>query len=256
MNPLRRWFECRFVRGAIHAYLDGEAPRAGARIEAHLAQCAHCRALAQALRAQSRAIESLSAEEEPSAGFVNRVMERVATAESVRAPIVRRQRTPAVAAVATAAAVIVIALTMWALFPRPTPSVVEPASRTPKIAREEDAPRQALVQAPPAVPAPTADRTVTRKPAPTGTPRRIAAERPAPAQEHRDLGRAYEDEGQLDEALEEYVTARDEGGSQMARLDVARVYEKTGHTAEAVDELIQVAFAEVDETTWEALSVD
>jgi len=34
------------------------------------------------------------------------------------------------------------------------------------------------------------------------------------------------------------------------------VYEKTGHTAEAVDELIQVAFAEVDETTWEALSVD
>jgi hypothetical protein len=41
----------------------------------------------------------------------------------------------------------------------------------------------------------------------------------------------------------------------MARLDMARVYEKSGYTDEALGELVEVAFSDVDQDTWEPLTV-
>jgi len=252
MNPLRHWFDCRFVRAALSAYLDGEAPGAGARIEAHLARCAPCRSLAHALRLQARAIEALPAEEAPPAGFVSRVMNRIGAAEANTALHPARPLWRLAPAVALSALVAVIAMMSWAILSRgpapvvpqmhPPSQVVQVPKPAPDKTAHEPAPAPAPVIVRQAVPAKPGSQSATSK-APS-------------AQKLRERGRSYEDEGQLDDALEEYATARDRGGSELARLDVARVYEKAGRTADALDELMQVAFAEVDDQRWEPLSVD
>jgi len=265
MNVIRRWLECRFARGAVSAYLDGEAPPLRARIESHLAACPRCRELAHALSAQARAIEALPAEEEPPAGFVNRVMQRISAAEAARVPARAGWRLVPVA-VAAGAALMVIAAAMWLVLAK-EPSPVAPPAAGGKIAN--GAARTHVV----GLPKPTPERnypTPNREPAEPATRHSVRAreavpvreaqppsvEKPAVAQAHRDAGHLYENQGQLDQALKEYAAARDQGGSRLARLDVARVYEKTGHTAEAVDELAAVAFAELDENDWEPLTVD
>ena len=254
MNSLQHWLDCRFVHGALSAYLDGEAPGAGARIEAHLTRCAPCRSLAHALRLQARAIEAIPAEEDPPAGFVSRIMDRIGAAEAKTARHPARPLRRLAPAVALGAVVAVIAVASWAVLSRgPAPVVLrtQPPSKvahvpksTPEKAAQEPAPARA--------PAPVlVKQPVQEKP---GT--QPATSKAAPGQKLRDRGRSYEDEGQLDDALKEYATARDRGGSELARVDVARVYEKTGRTADALDQLMQVAFAEVDDRRWEPLSVD
>ncbi len=265
MTAVRRWLRCRFTRGNIDAYRDGEAPHLRERIEAHLRECARCRALADALAAQARAIEALPAQEQPPAGFVGRVMQRIEAA-SVRAA--RPAWRPALAG--AFAAVVTIAALLWLVVAR-TPTPITPGAPTAAPVPTLPAPSQ-VAQMPPAVlkqqetaaavtPTPavkpsaavSATRRSTKQPRPVSpTPAEVAAR----AQAYRDSGRAYENEGQLEEALVAYTAARDEGGSHMARLDVARVYEKSGYTAEALGELEQVAFAKLDDQRWEALIVD
>jgi hypothetical protein len=256
MNVLRRRFECHFVRGALSAYLDGEAPAAGARIEAHFAECSPCRTLADTLRLQARAIEALPAEEDPPAAFVRRVMHRIGAAETTTAPAARPVWRLA-PAVALSAAVAVIAMISWAIFARgPAPVVPQMHPPSKVVHAPKPAPDQTAQGVPPPAPTHAPAPAVVERRAPEKPGNLSATPKVPPAQRLRERGRSYEDEGQLDDALEEYATARDRGGSEMARLDVARVYEKTGRTADALDELMQVAFAEIDDQRWEPLSVD
>lgn len=266
MNALRRRLECRAVRSAIEAGLDGEASPHAGRVAAHLERCPGCRAWAEALAAQARAIAALPAEAEPPVGFVGRVMERI---EAVSAPAGRPAWRPSLVAVSGAAAGVLAAVALWVCFVRPPAPVTPtaPVQTSPRIAQApepqaEPAARQprmaavATVPEPPAKIAPPARgvrprRRVSAPPVPGATA--TAASSPAP--EYRETGRSYESEGDLEQALAAYAAARDEGGSQMARLDVARVYEKSGYTAQALDELVQVAFSEVDEKRWETLTV-
>jgi len=258
MNSLHHWLDCRFVRGALSAYIDGEAAAAGARIEAHLTGCAACRGLAHALRLQARAIEAFPAEEDPPAGFVSRVMDRIGAAEAETAPAAPAVRTLRLApAAALAAVTVVIALAFWVIVSRGPAPVIPPIQPPPTVAQEQErAPKRIAQNTPHLVPAPAPALAGVGKPAPNQPVSGPTAPKAPPAQEYRDLGRSYEDEGQLDDALKEYAAARDRGGSELARVDVARVYEKTGRTADALDELMQVAFAEVDDQRWEPLSVD
>jgi hypothetical protein len=267
MKALRGWLECRFARGAMGAYLDGEAPHLRARVEAHLGACPRCRELAEALSAQARAIETLPAEEEPPAGFVNRVMQRISETEAAR--VSARPAWRLVTVTAAAAAVAAIAVALWPILAR-APSPAQPPAAGGKIAKGGASAHVAVLP----TPAPTSPqqeyappdlkqaergaRHAPRVPGPIAMRKAQppSVEKPGVAQAHRDAGRSYENQGELDEALNEYAAARDEGGSQLARLDVARVYEKTGHTAEALDELVAVAFAELDEDEWEPLTVD
>jgi len=210
VKAVRRWLACRLTRGNIGAYRDGEAPHLRERIEAHLQECARCRALADALAAQARAIEALPAQEEPPAGFVGRVMQRIEAAET-RAPARSRPRAVRPAFAAALAASVVAAVVTWFVTARgPVRPGIGP----------------------------------------------VAVVASALAQAYRDSGRAYENEGQLEDALAAYTAARDKGGSHMARLDMARVYEKSGYTAEALGELERVAFAKPDDQRWEVLIVD
>jgi anti-sigma factor RsiW len=262
MNGLRRRLECRFVCAALSAYLDGEARGDAARVERHLAQCAHCRAAAADLAAQARAIEALPAQEEPPPGFADRVMRRIAAAAPAQtrtAPAAGVRRRPAVVALAAAAAAVVVALALWAVMSRPQPRAPRPAVGAPQVAQKVPPPREVAVKSGEAKrqPAPAPGlRLAARPPKERASARPPASiEKAALAQEHREAGRSYEEQGQFDQALQEYAAARDEAESQLARLDVARVYEKTGHTAEALDELVQVAFAELDENQWEPLTM-
>jgi len=268
VNALRRQLECRAVRSAIEACLDGEASPHAGRVAAHLERCPGCRAWAAALAAQARAIAALPAEAEPPVGFVGRVMERI---EAVSAPAGRRAWRPSLVAVSGAAAGVLAAVALWVSFVRPpapvTPAAPVPVQTSPRIAQAlkpqvESATRQPRIAAAATVPEPAAKiapparrvrpkRRLTAPPLPGATA--TAASSPAP--QYRETGRSYESEGDLEQALAAYAAARDEGGSQMARLDVARVYEKSGYTAQALDELVQVAFSEVDEKRWETLTV-
>jgi hypothetical protein len=281
MNALRRWFECRFVRSALGAYLDGELAREAARIERHLLQCGRCRALAQALAAQARAIEALAADnaavapsgDSPDAGFVDRVMRRIATADSHPAAQPRPQprRRPSLALASAAAGLLVIAAAaLWIAVFRSShlPPVVAPPAPSQVAKLPPGGPAPVTTREEPQVPLPPAGAVApTAKPNPprptVRSPRQSATARgPSSPVETtagealRNSGRSYEDQGMLDQALREYAAAEREGGSQMARLDAARVYEKTGRTAEAIDELTAVAFADLDENRWEPLSVN
>ena len=262
MSALRRWLECRYARSAMLAYLDGEASAAAARVRRHLSQCPQCRALAEALAAQARLIEALPADQDPPEGFVGRVMQRVNAAQ-VRPSRVQLRWRPAFAAVAMAATAAIVACVFWLGPSRTGPTagvriasrhdverVAPSAGNIPAVQPEVTSPREPTaptmtVQAPPA---PSRAQVVT-----TTVARR--AESRVLAQQHRDTGQSLEDEGQLDQALEEYAAARDTGGSEMARLDMARVYEKSGYTDEALGELVQVAFSDVDQNSWEPLTV-
>jgi len=268
VKALRRWLECRFVRGAIEAHVDGEAPQLSARSEAHLERCLRCRVLADALWAQARALDALLGEEEPPSGFVGRVMERMETTSAptpTRAP--RPARRPAVVVLAGAAAVAAIAAAVWLAAvrspapPGPTvataPSAAAPAPGAAEATPTPAAPPVEKAGAVPALqPKPTAiarGPVTPRRTSPRGTSRTPVEA--SPAQQYLATGRTHEEQGQLEEALDAYVAARDEGGSKMARMDVARVYEKSGYTAQALDELVEVAFAELDEEHWEPLTV-
>jgi len=262
MSALRRWLECRYARGAMLAYLDGEASAAAARVRRHLSQCPQCRALAEALAAQARLIEALPADQDPPEGFVGRVMQRVDAAQ-VRPSRVRFDWRPAFAAVSIAAVAAIVAGVLWL-----GPSRTGPTPGVP-VASHQEVERTAPLAA--TAPAPQPQRIAPLQPA---TPTAIAHAPAAPprtrvvgatatrrtesrvlAQQHRDTGQSLEDDGQLDQALEEYAAARDTGGSEMARLDMARVYEKSGYTDEALGELVEVAFSDVDQNSWEPLTV-
>jgi hypothetical protein len=254
MRFLHHWLECRFVRGALSSYLDGEAPSAGPRIEAHLIRCATCRGLAQALRLQARAIEALPAEEDPPPGFVTDVMKRIGAAEAMRAPRPRRLAWSPIPAVTLSAAVALIALISWFVFSH---GPARNAHRNHAEIKMAQAPKpQPDKVAPAPARAPARAMLAVKQPVTEKRGIQPATAKSAPAQKLRDRGRSYEDEGQLEDALQEYATARDQGGSELARVDVARVYEKSGRTADALDQLMQVAFSEVDDQRWEPLSVD
>lgn len=270
MKALRRWLECRSVRGAIEAHVDGEAPQWGARIEAHLERCPRCRVLADALWAQARALDALLGEEDPPPGFVGRVMERVEAASAptpTRAP--RRARRPAVVVLTAAVAAAITAVVWLAAVRSPAPPgptvATAPRAAAPAPGATEAVPTPAAPPgaaastAPAPQPKPTAIARGPVKPRRTVPP--AASRTPAEAvgapsaQQYLATGRTHEEKGQLEEALNAYVAARDEGGSEMARIDVARVYEKSGYTAQALNELVEVAFAEVDDQRWEPLTV-
>jgi len=283
MNAVRHWFECRFVRSALGAYLDRELAHEAARIERHLAQCGRCRALARALAAQAQAIEGLAADEDPRAGFVDRVMQRIASADSHPTarpwPQPRWRPSSAVASAAAGLLVIAAAAMLWIALSRPSQlprGEVPPPTQPSKVAKLPPAlsqPGSSPAVAPQSLAASsTADKQQLKGTAPASAGRGLAeaaksrgqrprapsppAETAAAGEAHRTSGRSYEDRGLLDQALREYAAAQREGGSQMARLDAARVYEKTGQTAEAVDELTAVAFADLDENRWEPLPVN
>jgi anti-sigma factor RsiW len=159
MSALRRWWECRVMRGPVMAYLDGE-PADAARVQRHLARCPACREFARMHAAQARAIEMLPAEEDPPAEFVDRVMQRIAVPEP-RPMRTRVSLRPAFAAVSAAAAVAIIAAALWLGVLQSNQTRVVRVSPRPAPARVADAVER---------PAPTQDVTPTATPAPTPEP--------------------------------------------------------------------------------------
>lgn len=297
MKRLRQWLTCRAVSGRIEAYLDGEAPHLRDRIEAHIARCPACRALADRLATQIRALDALMTEADPRAGFGDRVMQRIEKAQTAPtgSPARSPWRVPAAGWSATAA-LAALAVVLWLTVVRETPptggSRVTPAPAVatqpqpsvpavgPQIA-EMPKPTVATSQ-PTAVttatrsgirPAESVKRTATASAKPTAATSanrgaepdlltvvaqlpRVGSLDESATQTSREVGRSYEAQGENDAALAAYAQARQTNGSEMARLDEARVYERSGYTAQALEQIEQVAFADVDGQRWEVLALD
>jgi hypothetical protein len=72
------------ARRRLSAYLDGsESARARARVERHLASCERCRGELAELRGTVALLRSLAVDDDPPAGFADRVLERVSGRDAV-----------------------------------------------------------------------------------------------------------------------------------------------------------------------------
>ncbi len=166
--------ECRAVRRALHAYLDGELPPDQAeRVSAHMQACGDCRGALQAARATRDLLRS-QPQPEPPPGLAAAIKARAyeELAHPVRAAF--DWRTALVPAAAAAGLMLALALTLN-LVRQPGPTEV---AETPAPVAG------ALHQAPDVVPA-----QIARPPAADAQPEMTLAATPSPTR-HRTIRRA------------------------------------------------------------------
>ena len=113
--------KCRNCENNLSAYLDGELPgRLRARIEAHLTECASCRAALEALKSTDKALDALG-DLEPVSDFTERVLRRL-DSDGVRATPIRSLGWRVAAAGAVAACLTVAVLATLSLATRQSTS--------------------------------------------------------------------------------------------------------------------------------------